>query len=309
MRIGNKLFPYPILNRNKANSTYLLSSDFQLSVEKDENGNLFTKKDKLILRDARFELNNKKLEQLYKDGKIGCYLIVECSASLYREKFELTMNPNTIEIPLANFNGRVIVSAFLYAKEDFNDYTNETFDEDFANYKFSIEKYCILAADDGFSFISKIDPMEDKQKSSIFTLLRDTTNTQVRYISKPNKILIYIPSRYYDVYTLLRNTPNSLNILYSMLAIPALAGALREIQEGLNDGRFSDLQDVMEQRKWFVSVYNSYKKETGEKLERSVLEDKGPYELAQIVLNNAVCKGMEDLRGLCFSKDDQGDDE
>ena len=122
MQIGNRHFPYPILNHNSIYSDYNPTSDFFFQFTKSESNGLIIERGEVNLKDLCFQIANPELEVLIDEGKLGCCLMVECSASVFREKYEISRTPTDVYIPATNFNDRVEFSCYLYAKEAIKDF-------------------------------------------------------------------------------------------------------------------------------------------------------------------------------------------
>ena len=179
MQLGNRLFPYPVLNNERTLSTFDEESAFELKLTLDKNGEIIKTRNETILKDIYFSLNNKYLMELYKDKKIKCFLIVESPSSIYREKYELFDVPQTIEIKTNNLKGDVSISAYCVAVCDIEGYQSESFDEDYKDYSFDIKKYDIVAADDGIKFVVDRNLDEDNKASSIFTIVKNQDSTNL----------------------------------------------------------------------------------------------------------------------------------
>ena len=201
MRIGNRIFPYPTLNNNNQLSDYEEGTSFELKLSTTEKGELIIEHDHVVLRDIHFVLENDGLKELYYDNKIKCALIVECSSSLFRNVTQISDEPVDITFPIYDLSNDVYISAYLYATENLENYGNDDFKEDYAHYMFDIEKYDILAIDDGFKFRIDIDPDKDNKVDSIFTIVkRDSNEQQMEYLSDTNKIIIYLSPEFYGYY-------------------------------------------------------------------------------------------------------------
>ena len=164
MRKGKRLFPYPTINNSKVltcykNSVYSLEYD-----DLDDENNL-------LLKNVHIKIDNNQIVELISNGKAKVGLIVECSATIYRRIIEIGLEPKDISIPLSELRDKVEVSSFIYATED-QQYTNDDFLEDYSGYTFNIEKYEILAIDDGFTTKVEYDEKEDRKVSSIFSIIK-----------------------------------------------------------------------------------------------------------------------------------------
>ncbi len=294
MRIGNRLFPYPTLNNDISLSEYEADSVFKLCFDTDDSGNLPHNSKGQLLRNAHFYLTDKGLLELYDNKKIKCGLIIESSASSYRIMHDLYPEPQTFELNYHNLKGTVNVSAYMYAAEDIEGYLNPNFRVNYKPYKFDIEKYDILAIDDGFRFQVNVDPSIDNKVALIFTIVpKVTERNQMEYDIETNNIVISLPEEYYTRYDNIKDKTNFNNMMFAMIAIPALAGALSKVKDSLSQG--AEFEDVTDQYRWFRSVCSSYNRVQERKLTADEFSDLDPVVLAQIVLNDATCNGIEEI--------------
>ncbi len=160
----------------------------------------------------------------------ACALIVECSASSYRKLFIVSDVPQDIKIVIGDLSGSVSMSAYLYAATSIPNYCNSEFLEDYSGYVFNIEKYDIMAIDDGYKFNIDTNPEADNRVPSIFTIVKQNdASKQMIYQSTQNKINICLSPEFYSDYDNMKSSSEFNNIMFAMLAIPALAGCLFEI--------------------------------------------------------------------------------
>lgn len=309
MRIGNRLFPYPTLNREDSLTEYGSLSKFELVFDSSPEGELPKTATGQVLKNVRFDLTDARLLELYRENKVKCGLIVESAASTYRVMHDLTMAPQDIHLNNADLKGAVNVSAYLWATEDIKGYRSDDFKSDYASYSFDIEKYDILAIDDGFKFQVNIDPADDNKMPSIFTIVpKDSSEKQMSYDTTASNIIISLPYRYYQRYDNIKGKADFKNVMFSIIAIPALAGSLADIKAKF--GEDGEIDDVTEQFRWFRAVCKRYAKVTGSELTSEAFTELNPMELAQIVLNDAPCNGIEEFSDfLLHGKEREDEDE
>lgn len=306
MRIGNKLFPYPLLNNDKLLSGYKESSLFELKVDVDDNGSLPVINGNIVLKNLHFELNNDNLEALLAEGRIAGKLIVECSSTTYRSNFDISTIPYTLTIPAMKFNGVAFFSAYLYATEDISGFCSNEFQEDYEGYKFYIDKFDILAADDGFKVNFEIDTSEDSGPS-IFQIVKKINEDNLMTCENGDKyITIQLPESKYKSYeTMIKPNSTYNNISFAMIAIPALVYCIDDIM----CTQYDSMEEIIAEHHWFEAVCNAYKRETKKDLIFEQLDSYSSLELAQIVLNNAICNGIADFDSLIIGAESDGGDE
>lgn len=309
MRIGSRVFPYPILNNVEYVSDFKNSSKYELKNTFADNFDIYRTKNSIIFKDIHFYLEDKELIKLYEEGKIKACLIVEASASVYREMFELTDKPADITVPIHLLKGDVYVSSYMYANENIEGYYSQGFEDDYKDYKINIEKYSIMAVDDGFKFKVSVNEKDDNKVSSIFMIIRKDEKSDIMdYENSSERIKIYLPYKHFRNYESLKMQSMYNNEFFSMLLIPVLISCLFEIQveTKLNES-YTDISDIIDNKKWFSSICLAYERETKTELSLDDFKDYSPLKLAQLVLNNASLKGMEDFSELML-KGDRGDD-
>ncbi len=308
MHIGNRSFPYPVLNRNEALSDYAAKSTFKLEFDVDENGAPIVKNGEVIFKNLHFTLTDSTLIELLEQGKLRGAFIVECSASVYRSRFDISTTPYDLQVSAHEINGNVVASCYLYATEDIIDFHSMGFIEEYAGYSFDIDKFDILAVDDGFKFKIELDPTEDDKVASIFTVVKKEDSGDIMsYVYNDKKIIIYLPSAYYDCYDNIKTKRECNNIAFAMLAIPVLSGCLDDIS-----ARYESMEEILESYSWFNAVCISYKRKTGNKLTFEDFDNMNKLELAQMVMNSASCNGLKDfdnmLLGGMNTADEEGDE-
>ena len=122
MHIGNRIFPYPVLNRNEALSDYCSESKFSVKFDVDENGSPIVKNGEVIFQNLCYTITDESLNALIEQGKLKGAFIVECSASVYRSKFDISSTPYDLHVSAHEINGNVVASCYIYATEDITDF-------------------------------------------------------------------------------------------------------------------------------------------------------------------------------------------
>ena len=289
MRIGKRLFPYPVLNSEKVYSQYKESS-FSLSYDE----NISDDKQFYELNNLHCEIDSNLLVGLIKEGKAEIICIVECPSTMFRQKYSLPLEGMDLVIPLADLNNKVNVSSFVIAKEDINDFHSDDFLNGYEGISFSIEKYDILAADDGYVNTIDFDNFEDNKQKSIFLVIKDKGindgTMRVEYDSE--KITICLPEKEWNEYDKTKRISKFESLYFSVIAIPALGYALSCLQR--NDPSVDMLKIDY---RWFNSFASAYKNYHGEELTDDVFIKMNTNLESQIVLNNPVTKAVDQIFG------------
>lgn len=305
MHIGNRIFPYPVLNRNEALSDYVAESVFQMGFDVDENGAPFVQNGEVVFKNLHYTITDASLISLLEQGKLNGAFIIECSASVYRSRFDITTTPYDLHVSAHEINGNVVVSCYLYATEDIWGLRSDSFIPEYAGYSFDIDKFDILAVDDGFKFKIELDPTEDDKVASIFTVVKKESDDELMtYANKDKGIVIYLPATYYDSYDNVKMKKEYNNIAFAMLAIPVLASCLEEVYT-----EYDNMEEILDGHPWFNAVCISYKRRTGKELLYDDFENMSKLELAQMVLNSASCNGLKDFGNMLLGKMEEGADD
>lgn len=302
MRIGKKLFPYPTINNSK-NASCFQNSNFALIYDDVEDDN------NLVLKNAHIELDNQTLIELFEQGKIDATVIVECSSTIFRKSFKISRIPKDIIVPVINLRDQVVISCFVYATEDFS-YISDDFLEDYQGYTFNIEKYDILAIDDGFTTKIEYDESKDKKVSSIFSIIKDEfiSNNVMKIEPTSKKIVIHLPEEQFGCYENMKNNDNYQEIFFSILTIPALIACLQSIQDQMLYGEVT-LDNIHIDYSWFGSIEYAYKNQFNEDLDENKFKKLNVVELSQQLMNYASVTAISDLFKQEFSKLVRGDND
>lgn len=288
MRIKNNLFPYPVLNSKETISSFV-NSLFRFDYEEFQDDNCY------YLKNIKIDLSDKKILELMEQGKAEAKIIVECSRTIYRKIFSVDLNERTIKIPISELRGPVEISCFIYAKENIKDYYSDNFNKIYGDYKFDIDKFDILAVDDGYNTKIDFDEQKDNKVSSIFVVVSsgDPNSKTMDFDVKRKNIKITLPNKEYGFYTNMKNDTNYQNVFFAIIAIPALTYALSKAQE-------EDFDTARNAYDWLESVINAYEKI----YERNIKDDWGKLEVdvPQRLLNNAITQSIDDFYFLMIDR-------
>ncbi len=306
MHIGNRIFPYPVLNRDDALSDYIPSSVFKVEFDVNENGSPFVQNGDVIFKNLHYTLTDASLLSLIEQGKLKGAFIVECSASVYRSRFDISADPYDLRISSHEINGNVVASCYLFATQDIIGFKSSGFISEYTDYSFDIDKFDILAVDDGYKFKIELDPSEDDKVSSIFLVVKKEEISDLATCDyDENKIKVYLPATFYDDYDNIKTKKECNNIAFAILAIPALAWTLEDISER----SYESLDDIIDSFSWFRSICSGYKRVTGTELTYDEFQNKNKFELAQILLNSASCNSLRDFDNLLLGGMNNADEE
>lgn len=289
MRIGKRLFPYPTINNSKIASCFK-NSNYSLEYD-DASDSKY-----LILKNTHIAIDNPELIKLINEQKAEAVIVIECSSTIFRTVKAITSEPQDIKILLHNLRGKVEISSFIYAKEDFI-YNNTDFLDDYDGYSFNIEKYDILAIDDGFTTKIEYSESEDKKLSSIFRVIKSMDpDLKVMKVDSGDKFIkIVLPAQAFGYYDNLKNRDYFKNIFFSIIAIPSLIKCLQEFKN-----EKVDIDDIRLNHSWFDSIMIAYKKNYNKELTDEIFNDMPVEEMVQTLLNYATVSSIEDISNLFF---------
>lgn len=286
MRIGKRLFPHPVINQSEELSGFK-GCEFSLEYEIEQDDTNY------VFKGIHINLTSNRLIELLKQGKAKAVVVVECSYTVYRQVFSIGFEPTDVFIPLGRLRNKFEISSFIYATEDLM-YGSDEFLDDYKGYEFEIEKYDILAVDDGFQIKVEQDESKDKKVSSIFTIVKssDPTMNTMKVESNDRKINITLPEEKFEIYDTLKNIDLFKNIFFATIAVPALIKYITMFKN-----KEYRIEDIVMEYGWFESVLVAYKEiHNGEELTDSRLSYMEPEKLAQEVINYASTSSFDDLR-------------
>lgn len=284
MLLSKRLFPHPVMKKTPHDD--YKTSFFNLGFEQNQ----IDSNEKIKLKNLQFSTNNDNFRNLVIGGKIKVYAHFECSNTLFRKVVALNLTPLDFEIDKKDLNGKLMITCFAIANEDMPDFYDIDFVDEYDNTHFDIDKYDILAFDDGFSIDIIHDIDKDDKISSIFMVIPklDDQNDGAEYIYEDRKIIIKLPQLRYNQYDRLKYVKNYQNLFFSLFAVPILSMCLNDLK-GRN---FDELELDFN---WFISIKNAYKKIYNDDLSSDEFEKIDTYVFAQQIFENPVSKTIDEL--------------
>lgn len=304
MQIAKKIFPYPIINRETQYSTYSKSS-FLLELEEIDEEKIF------YLKKVRYSTDSELLKSLIFNKKVEVALIIECSETIYREK--IILNEEGIDIPLnkSDFSGKIVYSMYAYTTQDITLKTSTEFLDDYQGIDYELEKYSIVAADDGRTIYMDHEDTEENVVNSIFSIIPNFDSNDNKFhvdYESSKKIIISLSEIDFRNYNEMFNIDTYKELFFSILLIPSLTEALSKCQSLImnNDSQY-ELDDIEQEYKWFKSITVAYEKQFGKEMTIEDFKDISPVVLAQQLLGNPLSKTFETI--LSISRNVGDDDE
>ena len=291
MQVKNRIFPYPVLNHNRNLSNYL---DLNFDLEYEES----IEEDYYILKNAHFYTDSKIVNDLYNAKKIDVVCVIECSYTIIRRAYKLDRD-KSIDIKLAknDFRDKVYISMFACANDDFEIESNE-FDDDYSGIKHKIEKYDIVAANDGYYVYFKHQDLEENFAKSIFSIIIDHNIKDGTYnvdYSSNNKIVISLSDNDYQNYKTIYAVPNYKEVFFNMLLIPTLTEALTKCMAIIDGNDYLDIDEVSNRYLWFNSITDAYFRLNGTELTKEEFVKMSPVTFAQHLLGKPLGASLINL--------------
>ena len=290
MQVRSKIFPYPVLNNNTLFSnygTYLF--DFKFEEKEDEYN--------YVLNNICFQTDSKLINDLLDKNLISVYCVVECSDTVYRKAYKLDRKPSTLNLPKSDFTEKVEISIYAAANDNFILKSDE-FDEEYKSIDFEIEKYDILAANDGFNVHFIHEEKEDNLVKSIFSIVPSEDIEDGTFHVDSNqgrKIVITMSNEDHKNYGIVYTDDDYKEVFFNMLIVPALIDSLNICKiKALSDTDL-DIDDLGNEYMWFRSVVSGYKRITGEDLTISDFREMPCVLLAQIVMGKPLGSALVNL--------------
>ena len=200
------------------------------------------------------------------------------------------------------------ICALIKKSNGIDDFMDSDFLEDYAGYSFKLDKNDIIAIDDGYTTSIDYDENIDKKVSSIFQIIRDKSAECMIIEKKAKKIVVSLPEQEFSNYDMLRKNDNFQNIIFAMIAIPALTYCLKDLQDKMKIEEY-DMDSIEMDYYWFISVKNAYKKQFGIELTTELFKNAEISVLAQKLLNDGSLNGIKDLFEIAIKKRLNGGDE
>jgi len=302
MQIGNRIFPYPVVNRNEELSDFINGACYKLAFSEPENP-IISDRHYLTLKDVHIELVDDTLREFVQNGYMEATLVVESPESVFRKTYSIGLTPITIKVPLILLSGKVTISSYLYATKDIFEYKSINFNEDFSNIEFELNKFDIVGIDDGFSFNIEHNDLADNVSESIFEIIRgENSQKYIQYNTDEgdSKIYIYLPKEKFEQYSHVKTSRPFMYIFMGLIVVPVLVDIFNRLK---NEFRFcEDIIDINESYPWFKSVARSYKSIENMNLSVSTFMNSNTLEFAQKIFNNMNVQAIEDAYNMIIKE-------
>lgn len=302
MQIGNRIFPYPVVNRNEELSDFINGACYKLAFGEPENP-IISDRHYLTLKDVSIELVDDTLREFVQNGNLKAILVVESPESVFRKTYSLGLMPTTIKIPLPALSGKVTISSYLYATKDILEYKSINFNEDFSDIEFELNKFDIVGIDDGFSFNIEHNDLADNVSESIFEIIRGEKGQKyIQYNTDEgdSKIYIYLPKEKFEQYSQVKTSRPFMYIFMGLIVVPVLVDIFNRLKNEFKS--CEDIIDINESYPWFKSVARSYKSIENMNLSVSTFMNSNTLEFTQKIFNNMNVQAIEDAYNMIINQ-------
>ena len=302
MQVGNRLLPYPVLNKDCQYSSYKKSS-YELCYDEP-----FCEGNNLILKNIFAKIENDGIRELVLSNKAEIYLVVECGHTVFRKKYKLDVQPKDIKINMDDLEGKVYFSSYITNIIEIKDYTDKDLEQEYDGFSVTFEKNSILTIDDGYNITVKRESEDEEKVESIFSIVKNNNklSTSIEYDVTDEKILIKLPPESYSYYDAMKNNKELMNIFFSVIGIPALTYAIHEKKESISNEE--DILDNIIDCKWFSSIANAYKSVFKKELSFELWNNIDEVQV-QMLLNNGYVNGIKEIFELDRRDIEENEDE
>lgn len=165
MKIGNYIFPYPVLYPGRSD----VSGSLKGRVEYE------TTEDTLKIH-ASFSMENSDINKLISSGKAVFCMDVSCSKTIFRESKTNTNPSIEYEVPISEVRGKIECVLLIVATQNIT-YSGDTHHDDFDNETFDIERGDVLAYASNEVFLIEMSPEEMLRIGSFMRVMKDESCT------------------------------------------------------------------------------------------------------------------------------------
>lgn len=284
MEIRYKLYPYPVLA--SFSDDYSNAKDaYKTTIE--------------ILKDGynyrvcfQSELSDKGLLQLIRDGKAQYVYHLECSQTGFRKV--VRVSSDSAEIPLSNkkVRGKLQICPFVVATDSIQNYSNSSFDDDFAGMSFDIEAGCVLAVGNQVNANIETELHDLENTPSVFSITKnmDLSETHMTVSLDQSRIIIKLAAEDYNNYKSLNLNEGSKQVLNSLVIIPALIYALEEVKSRDVSERYE-----LDEYSWYKAIKKSLLTKFHCDIESDEFNGQNMMMLAQKLINEPLSDALNML--------------
>lgn len=241
--------------------------------------------------ELRFDLlwSENHLRQLVEECKAILFARWKCPRTLRLQSAQLALLADYgnsrrygFAIPQVEVAGEIEIDVVIAAITSIDNYTLDTFNEDYGGIGFDIQPGDILATYGPLRIhADKLwDPMQPPLESC-FKFVRDdgaTSDVSVDLLSDPDQVIVNMSPRVYQSFAMMTGNPD---VQIATVVLPALITALQKIQDDSDDA------DAYRSTSWGRAL--------GELITRYGVSNLDPLNQAQKILENPISKSLTKL--------------
>lgn len=277
MRIGKRLFPYPVLH--EGSDDYTLST-FKARMNAEQDG------PNALRLSCVAALRSEDLLRLIDEGKAQYAFHFESPATAKRLCYTDRACVKRTSIPLSGLEGRLERCAFVVATQPIENFQCEDWNEVYKGIPFNVRAGSILAYHELDPIIIH-HPAPARGGSGVFTIRpsEDITDGMAVVSPEHNRIVIALGEQEFQLYQQYAKSPQFIPMLRVMVLLPALVYLFSQLK---TEGGWEQWEDSA----WLDVLRNQYAKQ-GIDLEKEVLEtDKDAFTLAQACLASPIGEAL-----------------
>lgn len=278
MKIKKRNYPNPVLAEYNDDVKGTFQAEY----------NLITSKEKYSVS-INIRCDNESLLSLIRDGKCAYVINIECAYTRYRKTFKSINNEFLIDIKAEDIEGKVEISTFITAVEDINEYSNNSFHQDYEGISFKVKKGQILAVENGASFYAEKEKDNLQKFESIFTIQVDTQMEGYSFDldSSNHRIIIKLTQKNYEIYTIFEKDQEKQSMIIFQIILPALIQILNDIVSEL----INEINELSQYR-WY-GVIEKRLNLLGIEIDNLGIEDIIP--VAQKLIGDPIYKSLKSM--------------
>ena len=283
----DRLYTYPVLADGRDDyKTCKFSAEVKISADAANN----------LILNANFSTDCAELNRLIANGDAEYLLHAECPSTCYRKIFPSAAENFSCKIPLTHVKDKLNCMAFIVLRRDVEKFFFEDWNEDFAEFRFDLQKGSILAYKNFKSLPLPDDQNIFKNVSSIFSVYKKIDDiTPFEFDMTSEKIKIGLNAKDYALYCRYCANPTLQPIMNAMIILPVLVAVFNEL-------KLEDAQDHSSDA-WLLSLQAAYRRRRKDFNELLYSEDE--IKLAQEVMGLPISKA---LNSIAIAFDDTAED-
>jgi hypothetical protein len=216
-------FPHPVLEEHTDD---YIKGIYTVGIEISESVNTGG----LLIR-YDIQLTEENISHWITNGTAKACLFITCLESYYNKLHEIALPNGSIEIGKGDLFGNVVVLPLVVLAKDIENYSNESFNDDYAGLSFNLSNSDVLAIGEDYLINvgrEKLAPIE-----SIFNLAKNNTipSNQFSVTLDSEKITILAEENTYNTIHKIRNTTPGKSIVLNSIYFPVLMEVLSVIEQ------------------------------------------------------------------------------